>query len=463
MSIQRAIVLGGSVTGLLAAAALSDVVKSVVIVDRDELVGDGPDALKSRRGVPQGDQVHHLLALGADRIEQLLPGLSEELLAEGCSQHDNLAEFAQFTYGAWRARFESDLKLTCFTRPVFEGVIRRRVLKIANVTTHKGVVSGLVASDDKSAIIGAKVKNASDGVLLGDLVVDATGRGTKTPRWIEDLGYPRPAEWHLRVYMGYSCFLIEIPEGELPEGVSALACAPTADNKSNGMAVWPCGRGQHIVVAAGTMRNYPPASVEGVLEIADNLPTPLIANAIRSAKVVSEPKTYQMSGDQRIRWEDMDRRPEGLVVLGDAVASYNPTYGQGMTMAAVGSVELRSILRETNGDITGVADRLQKQLSPMVDLAWDNAVKTDSVYEGVEYENMEPPAKTPPEFAKAFVEVQSAEPEVALAARKAMLWMDNGYLTTPSVQKKIADWIADGRTVGAAAGDPLAIPPLIGA
>lgn len=460
MTYDHAIVLGGSITGLLAAAALSSEFERVTIIDRDELVVDGPAASRSRRGVPQGDQVHHLLALGGQKIDELLPGLDAELVAAGGEKRDNMAAFAQFTYGVWRARFESDLQLTNFRRPVFEWVIRRRVLALPNVAAHKGLATGLTMSEDGSTVLGAKVKNAPGGEILGDLVVDATGRGTKTPRWLEDAGFTPPTASHLRVYMGYTGVLIDVPEGTFPPGISSIACAPTSDNKSVGMAIWPCGDGQHILVAMGTMRNYPPTDYEGLIRSAEQLPTPLLAQYLRASTPITTPQGYQMAGDQRLRWEDMDRRPENFVAMGDAVASYNPTYGQGMTMAAVGAVELRRVLRDSGGEITGVADTFQKALSPHVDIAWDNAVRIDSVYEGVEYENMEPPAPAPAGYAEAFVGVQSEDPEVALAARKATLWMDNSYLQTESVQGKIAAWMTAGRQASAAASNPLAIPAL---
>lgn len=459
MAREHAVVLGGSISGLLSAAALSGEFKRVTIVDRDELIVDGPEALKSRRGVPQGDQVHHLLALGAERIEELLPGFGDDLIAAGGERHDNLAAFAQYAGGVWRARFDSDVHLTNFTRPLFEGVVRRRVLALDNVAAHKGMVADVVA-DETGTILGARVKNAPGGQILGDLVVDATGRGTKAPTWFEDLGFERPVESHLRVYMGYTCFRVRIPEGVFPDGITSVTCAPTKD-KPVGLVIWPCGNGEHIAVAAGVTKHYPPTDVEGVIAAGDALPSPLVGQYLRAAEVLSEPKSYKMVSDQRLRWEDLGRRPEGFIVVGDAVASYNPTYGQGMTMAAVAAVELRTLLREWGAETTGFATAFQQRLAPHVDIAWRNAISIDSIYDGVEYENQEPPEQPTAEAAAAFLQLQAVDPEVALAARLATHWMDNGYVEDDRIQRKVADWISQGRQVDPELADPLVIPPLV--
>ena len=128
MPFEHAVVLGGSVAGLLAAAALSDSFESVTIVERDELLLDGPEARQARRGVPHGFQIHHMLSLGSQRIEELLPGLDDELVEEGGEHRDPVGDFAQYIDGKWVLRVRSGLQITCFQRPLLEWVVRRRVL-----------------------------------------------------------------------------------------------------------------------------------------------------------------------------------------------------------------------------------------------------------------------------------------------------------------------------------------------
>jgi 2-polyprenyl-6-methoxyphenol hydroxylase-like FAD-dependent oxidoreductase len=456
---DHALVLGGSIAGLLAAAALSESFDRVTIVDRDELPLDGPDAQRARRGVPQSDQVHHLLSLGRDRIEELVPGFDDELLAAGCRHYDDAADFAQYLGGVWRIRATSDLRITCFQRPIFEWVIRRRVLAKPNVTVHQGVANGLIASEDSGTVIGAKVKNAPDGRILADLVVDATGRGSKAPNWMQDLGFERPKEAHLRVYMGYSTYTVEFPEGALPDGLAGITCASTPAFPK-GASIRPIDNGQHVVAAYGMMRQYPPADQAGMKEFLAEIATPSVAEAVSKATVLSEIRTYQMPGNQRRYWEDLKRRPERFVVIGDAVASFDPLYGQGMTMAALGATALRDAVAGSES-LDGVGERVQRAIAPWADIAFDTAIAVDASYEGAEFENLERPSPEVLKAGKTLLEIQTEDPEVMIAARRSTLYMDKSALAAEPIRSKITEWKESGRSVRADRTDPTILPGLV--
>lgn len=458
MGNSEAVVLGGSIAGLLCAAALAQRFDTVTVVDRDELSVDPGSAEISRRGVPQGNQVHHLLSLGRDRIEELLPGLDDELLALGCAHFDDAADFAQFTSGAWRARAHSDLRITCFRRPLFEWAIRRRVLALANVRTIAGVATGLITSDDRQRVVGAQVNGAPDGKVGCDLVVDATGRGSRAPRWMEDIGYDRPVEAHLRVYMGYSTFIVEFPDGALPAGVAGITCTSSAAFPM-GAAIRPVDNGKHVIALYGMMRNYPPAQEDGIDAFLRSLPTPLVAQVVAKARLLSPIWTYRMPGNQRRYWEDLERRPEGFVVVGDAVASFDPLYGQGMTMAAIGATVLRDAVAAAAGGLDGLAGTVQKKLSPWTDIAFDTAVSVDANFEGAEFVNVEPPSAGARDVTRALAQVQTERPDIMVAARRATLYMDHSYVRSQSVQTAVADWLGDGRHVKPEFTDPAVIPP----
>lgn len=455
-TIGHAIVLGGSIAGLLSAAALARSAERVTVVDRDVLPVDGPEAMTSRRGVPHGDQVHHLLSLGHRRIEELLPGISEELLELGCERYDDVADFSQFVGGAWRMRVRSDLIVTMFRRPVFEWAIRRRVLALPNVEVVKGMAVGLIGSEDRSRVIGAKVRGGPGGELLGELVVDATGRGSRSPHWLEDLGYDKPQERHVRIYMGYSTYTVRLPEGALPEGLAGIAVSATPADPF-GVAIRPCGNGLHDVAAYGMAGNYPPDDLDSLEGFFEGLSSPLIAQVMKKATVTSEIVPYRMPGNQRRMWEDLDRRPEGFVVLGDAVTSFNPIYGQGMTMAALGATLLGGAV-EKAGSVTGVADAVQAELGVLAQVAWDLAVGSDSVYPQAEYENTEPPSARDKAWGRAQSAAQSAEGTVRVAMRATALYMDPSYLEAPAVRDVVARWLDSGRTPDESVRDPLHPP-----
>jgi 2-polyprenyl-6-methoxyphenol hydroxylase-like FAD-dependent oxidoreductase len=448
---DQAVVLGGSVAGLLTAAALSPSFGRVTIVDRDELPVDGPAARAPRRGVPHGTQVHHLLSLGQRKIEALLPGLSAELTALGCETYDDVADFSQYVGGAWRMRVKSDLTVTVFRRPAFEWAIRRRVLALGNVTAVQGVATGLVASAGGASVTGARVRGAGAGSgaedrVAGDLVVDCTGRRSRAPAWIADLGYQPPAEQHVRIYLGYSTFTARIPAGALPRGLAGISVSATPGSPM-GAAIRPCGNGLHDVTAYGMIRHYPPDDFDRMLALLGTLDSPLIASVLREATITSEIEPYRMNGNQRRLWERLGRRPERFVVAGDAVTSFNPIYGQGMTMAALDAAILGDIVAEAE-TLDGVAGAAQQAFGPLADVAWDLAVGLDSAYPEAEYDNVAPPSARDRAWSRAFAAAQTTEPLVRVAARATALYMDTAYRDAPAVRAIVAGWAESGRRPG---------------
>ncbi|MGY5765308.1 hypothetical protein ACXET9_08905 [Brachybacterium sp. DNPG3] len=514
----RAVVLGGSIAGLLAAAVLAQRSVDVTVVDRDELVVSGPEALAPRRGVPQGEQTHHLLALGAARLEEILPGLRDDLIAEGCTPHDDLVDAALWQGGSWRARTASGLDPVTFTRPVLEGVIRRRVLALPGIRAVRGAASGLILSEDGSTVIGAEVRGAADlpdGRVLGDLVVDATGRSTRTPQWLEGLGFPRPTTSTAWVHMGYTCYRVRLADGALPDGVSTLLGPPSATNPIS-VHLRDVGRGEHMVIAYGVGKNYPPTDVEAILEIAEQLPTPLIARALRGAEQLSAPASSRAASDHRLLWEDSLDQPEGLIHLGDAAAAYNPSSGQGMTMAAVAATVLRDLLATelldagdrgagggdrgagvgglggssrgaggaggvAAGDVAadgvaatgvpaveqaagevlrsaGFARRFQRALSPHLDAAWQSVVRKDARVPGAQLDNVEIPEPLSPERLAAAIALEAADPAFALESAQATHWIRPDWIRQDHVLARLDAWIADAREVPAHLTDPRDVP-----
>ncbi|GAB3885230.1 hypothetical protein GCM10029964_047550 [Kibdelosporangium lantanae] len=201
----RAVVLGGSITGLLMARALSDAYDEVQVVDRDELVG----VTGYRRGVPQGRHVHGLLARGALALEELLPGLTAQLRDAGVVTGDLNNDNHWWFNGKQLRRGHSGVLCIPATRPVLEYHIRQRIQALPNVVFREGYdITGLVADRGRTRITGVRVVDRGAGgaeeVVEADLVVDATGRGSRTPVWLAGFGYPKPDEEQVKVDVGYA-------------------------------------------------------------------------------------------------------------------------------------------------------------------------------------------------------------------------------------------------------------------
>jgi 2-polyprenyl-6-methoxyphenol hydroxylase-like FAD-dependent oxidoreductase len=176
----RAVVIGGSIAGLLAARVLSEFAESVLIVDRDV----PPDAPLPRKGVPQGKHVHGVLAGGLDALRLLFPGILEDLVADGARVADTAENLLWFNNGAWRLRCKCGVTGCIQTRPQLELHVRRRIARLPNVNQLCGVsATGLQVDDAKSRVTGVHVERADRTVevLPADLVVDCSGRGRRTP------------------------------------------------------------------------------------------------------------------------------------------------------------------------------------------------------------------------------------------------------------------------------------------
>lgn len=379
MALDHAIVMGGGMAGLLSAAGLAGQFEQVTIIDRDELRTEGAEALAPRRGVPHGGVVHRLLALGERRIEDLLPGLREELLAAGGEE---------WIRDAQEQSHVQEPGSLALTRPMLEGVIRRRVLALPSVTARQGAVAGLLTEEEGRRVSGVAVRGGAAGELHGGLVVDAAGRSSRAAGWVEGLGAERPRALSTRVHVAYTCLRLHLRQDALPEGVQDLV-VPATEELPLMVELEPCGNGEHILSVSGTSRNLPPKDLAGLREVVAQLHDPRIAAALEGAEPVGEPAAAKAAGSHRLRWEAVPDAPEGLVHVGDAAAAFTPLYAQGMTMAAVGAATLRDAVRAAAEGAAGVlppgfAAEFHRELAARLDPAWDSAVARDATIPGAE-------------------------------------------------------------------------------
>ena len=188
---DRAVVIGASMAGLLAARVLADSYGQVTVIDRDEL----PETPTHRRGVPHGRHIHALAARGQQVLEELFPGLTAELVADGAPAGDMLTDARFYLSGHRLRQAHTGLMLLCASRPFLEGHVRARVRALPNVRfLDRCDVVGLATTPDGRRVTGVRVLRRADGSaeeLLGaDLVVDASGRGSRTPAWLERARLP---------------------------------------------------------------------------------------------------------------------------------------------------------------------------------------------------------------------------------------------------------------------------------
>jgi 2-polyprenyl-6-methoxyphenol hydroxylase-like FAD-dependent oxidoreductase len=368
---EHAVVIGASMGGLLAARALADVFPLVTVLERDGF----PDSDIPRKGVPQGHHAHGLLSRGRCVIEDFFPGWTEGVVEAGGIRVDVVRDVAWFGHGVALKQTPSDLEGLLASRPMLEGHVRRRLLALPGVRAIQNCTAlGLVASDDRSAITGVRVRLGSgkEHTVFADLVVDASGRGSLTPAWLEALGYARPEEERIEVGIGYTTRLYRRHAGELG-GKVAVVVAGNEPNWRNGAILFQ-SEDCWIVSIGGYFGDHAPDDAQMFAAYAGSFPTPEIRDIVAHATPLGDFVTYRYPANVRRRYERLARFPKNLLVFGDAVSCFNPIYGQGMTVAAQEAIALRDTLREAG---TGLARRFFDAAAGIVDVPWDIAVGND--------------------------------------------------------------------------------------
>jgi len=376
---EHAVVLGASMSGLLVARVLADFYRTVTVVERDVL----PTQTAQQRGVPQGRHAHALWPRGSQILEQLFPGFLAELVANGCPVYDD-GDLSKFCFCLGGHQFVRSGSFPDFqpsdagyfpSRPLLEGQVRRRVRAMTNVTFLDGYdVVELTSTPDRSRVTGALLTSRNgDGqrTLTADLVVDAMGRGSRTPAFLEQLGYGRPVEDELVVRLAYASQSVRIPPGMHKELLVIVGPVP---GRPTGMALCTNEDATWMLTVAGLVGREPPADFAGMLAFMEGFAPAHVLSALRHAEPLGEPARYRTPSNRWRRYDKMRRFPAGLLAFGDAICSYNPIYGQGMTVAALQAMVLNRCLRQGPARL---ADRFFPAAAKPIGAAWQLAVGGD--------------------------------------------------------------------------------------
>jgi 2-polyprenyl-6-methoxyphenol hydroxylase-like FAD-dependent oxidoreductase len=377
---SSAVVLGASMGGLMAARALSGHFGRVTIVERDVL----PEGEAVRKGVPQSAHAHGLLASGYRVMDEYFPGMMDELEARGAPRGDVVGDFLWFQYGRWKLRHDAGLLGITVSRPCLEAAIRGRVKALGNVTFREGTDGVKPQFDAPTGRVTGLVVRPRDGggeeTLDADLVVDTSGRGSQSPRWLEEAGCGRPEEVSVTVDVGYATRVFARRRGEFFDSMGGIVSG-TPPQSTRYAAVLAAEGDRWVVTLAGILRDYLPTNEEAWVAYAASLPVPAVRDLVTSTRPLTDIVTYRFPANQRRLYERMRRFPAGYLVMGDAVCSFNPIYGQGMSAAAT---EAKALDGSLASGLDGLSRRFYVRTRKIVDIPWAIATGEDLRFPQVE-------------------------------------------------------------------------------
>ena len=374
-----AVVIGGSMAGLLTARILSKHFMQVILLERDKIT-DQPEA---RKGQPQTRHLHALLTKGLDTMLRYFPTLVDDLTDGGAIITDIGQALRWHAFGGYRRQFPSGMMGALMSRPFLEWQIRRQVVALPNVQViDECSVAGLVFSADRNRVTGVTMQRRSGNqdatTLTADLVVDASGRGSASPKWLATGGYAQPAESFVKVNVGYATRLYRRKPGDLEGAELLIVASDPPHGKRTGLFLpmegdrWGCTLG-------GWSGDHPPLDEAGFMAFAQSLPTPDLYHILKRLEPISEIMPHKFPGSLRRHYEALQRFPEGYLVLDDAICSFNPVYGQGMTSAALQGAALDQLLTGRTS-LTGLWRDFFKAAAQVVEIPWQSAVGEDFRY-----------------------------------------------------------------------------------
>ncbi|MDF0597612.1 NAD(P)/FAD-dependent oxidoreductase [Psychromarinibacter halotolerans] len=377
---QSVIVIGAGVGGLASAKALSTMFGKVLIIDRDTM----PDGAEPRVGVPQSRQVHVLLGGGLRALNTLVPGFEDKLVAAGAN----------------RARVGSEIRVEvpglpvlperpfefhsmCMTRPLLESVLRREVLATPNVELlEQANVMELLASEDGSRVVAVKVlrRSGEEEVHKADFFVDAASRADLTPKLLDKLDMPRPVDTEIGIDLNYSTAVFDIPAEATGPWKAVIHRPDPADGRAG--FLFPIENGKWHVNLNSVHGDGAGRTPEEFLEFAYSLRTHTIYDALKAGTIDGKINKFILKASSRRRYEDLDRFPGRLIVIGDAICRYNPAYGQGMSVASQEAAALREVFAERlalDNPLDGIAPDYFQRMATILGAPWSVA-ESDFVY-----------------------------------------------------------------------------------
>ncbi|WP_331738097.1 FAD-dependent oxidoreductase [Streptomyces sp. NBC_01276] len=388
---RRAVVIGGGLAGTLAAAALREAVDEVLIVENDEL----PAVPAPRKGLPQASHAHMFWSSGVHAAEALLPGVTDRWMAAGANRIPIPTGMVGFTAEGWLRRWSAETAfLIACSRDVLDHVVRELVLADPRVTVlQRTRVEGLTGTAARITGVRTRGADGREAALEADFVVDASGRGSRAPRHLAELGVRPAPERSLDLGLTYASRVFRAPEGTAGFPMVVVQSDPRTARPGQSASILPIEDGRWIVTAAGTRGGEPTAVNEDFEPFARGLRHPVIGEIISGLDPLTDVTVNRSTRNTRRYFENVRDWPERFVVLGDALAAFNPIYGHAMSVAAQAALALRDLASAHGVDAPRLSRRVQKAMARPVAAAWDLALGHDVFYPGAQGSGQSTPTR----------------------------------------------------------------------
>ncbi|MBP2471489.1 2-polyprenyl-6-methoxyphenol hydroxylase-like FAD-dependent oxidoreductase [Crossiella equi] len=375
MPTHHAVVLGGGLAGTLVAHALAEHVDQVTIVERDDL----PTGPEPRKGMPQGRHTHVFVEAGYTALEDLLPGILAELRARGARQLSHPDRILMNGPQGWRHRLPAMAGVLSASRALTDHAVRQRVLAHPRITVAPPTtVVGLLGDRRRVSGVRLRDRGATDTRrLTADLVVDTTGRSTKTHTWLTELGMPPVHSASIDPGLRYATRVYQAPP-TAPETFPIVLIQPDPTvRRSVAAMLTPIEDHRWILTMVGPHHDPPPTDEADIDAFLRSQRDPVIADLVAVATPLTPLHGFANTVNRRHYYERTRSWPEGLLIAGDAYATFNPIYGHGMAVAAMTARALRDRWHRHHPLLPGACRRAQRHIARVTRPAWQLATAAD--------------------------------------------------------------------------------------
>lgn len=426
----KAVVIGASVTGSLAARVLTDHFDNVVLVDKDTL----PQTPETRLNVPQEHHVHLLLQRGRENMESLYPGLLNELEDDGAEVIDLSHGIKWHLAGRWKNRWPTGVTAHYCSRTLVEHHLRRRASQLNGVEVRDQTIVQDVLFDEYGENANGVRLTSKDGkeeVLEADFILDTAGRGSASATWLKAAGYPEPESEHVISRLGYASRIYR-RDPSYADKWNVLLVTPRLPSDRRMAVISPIERDRWMVTTGGWLGEFPEANEESFLEFLKALPVSDIYDVVKKAEPLTDVRRFKLSGGLRRRYDKLKSTPGNYLALGDSVCSFNPIYSQGMS---VSSMQVMAFAKAFPGYLKGHtgAQELYKDVVQATEHSWQQAKTGDERFPEVRKTVQETGRLTTAYFDQ-LVQASIDDRSITLALLKVNnLVADASTLTSPRI------------------------------